>query len=155
MKSIIYIQPDYQTWKNGFTFFQQVKVRFSETDLFGHMNNVSPILYFEEARIEFFKHIGMMEEWMKKDSETIPVAANIQCDYMKQVYFNEVIQIFVKAFEIGNSSVNLHYLGLNENQEPCFAGQGTIVQISRRSGKAVNWLESDKKRLFEKNSVKL
>ncbi|MRX56292.1 hypothetical protein GJU41_20225 [Bacillus idriensis] len=44
------------------------------------MNNTAPISYFEEARIEFFKHAGLMDNWLKKDGELIPVVADIQCD---------------------------------------------------------------------------
>ncbi|WP_369678806.1 acyl-CoA thioesterase [Planococcus faecalis] len=34
-----------------------VQVRFSETDMFGHVNNTVPIAYFEFARIEFMKEM--------------------------------------------------------------------------------------------------
>ena len=29
--------------------------------MFGHMNNVTPFVYFEEARISYFKHLGVMD----------------------------------------------------------------------------------------------
>ncbi|MGX1763068.1 hypothetical protein ACWIG5_40310, partial [Streptomyces lydicus] len=31
----------FQEWKTSFSFFNEVSVRFSETDMFGHMNNVT------------------------------------------------------------------------------------------------------------------
>ncbi|MEK4091125.1 MULTISPECIES: acyl-CoA thioesterase [unclassified Viridibacillus] len=131
-----------EEWKKGFSFSVPVQVRFSETDMFGHMNNTVPITYFEYARIEFLKHLGFMEKWMQGDEEAIPVVADIQCDYVKQVYFEEQLNIFVKIENIGNSSLDLHYLAINNKEEMCFTGRGTIVQMNRQTGKSIRWNES-------------
>ncbi|MGE7836736.1 acyl-CoA thioesterase [Viridibacillus arvi] len=131
-----------EEWKKGFSFSVPVQVRFSETDMFGHMNNTVPITYFEYARIEFLKHLGLMEKWMQGDEEAIPVVADIQCDYVKQVYFEEQLSIFVKIENIGNSSLDLHYLAINNKEEVCFTGRGIIVQMSRQSGKSIRWNET-------------
>lgn len=139
MSKLDYIDNLY-TWEEEFTFFHPVKVRFSETDMFGHLNNTVPFIYFEEARIEFFKSIGFMQEWVKSESETIPVVANLQCDFLKQVFFDEPLKIFVKAHSVGNSSVDLHYMG-KRGKSICFVGRGTVVQISKKTGKGVQWTE--------------
>ncbi|KOO52393.1 acyl-CoA thioesterase [Viridibacillus arvi] len=131
-----------EEWKKGFSFSVPVQVRFSETDMFGHMNNTVPITYFEYARIEFLKHLGLMGKWMQGDEEAIPVVADIQCDYVKQVYFEEQLSIFVKIENIGNSSLDLHYLAINNKEEVCFTGRGIIVQMSRQSGKSIRWNET-------------
>ncbi|MGE7918494.1 acyl-CoA thioesterase [Viridibacillus sp. NPDC093762] len=129
-------------WKKGFSFSVPVQVRFSETDMFGHMNNTVPITYFEYARIEFLKYLGFMGKWMQEDEEAIPVVADIQCDYVRQVYFEEKLNIFVKIDNIGNSSLDLHYLAINNKEEMCFTGRGTIVQMNRQTGKSIRWNES-------------
>jgi acyl-CoA thioester hydrolase len=117
--------------------------------MFGHMNNTAPISYFEEARIEYFKHAGLMENWLKKDGELIPVVADIHCDYVKQVFFDEKIRLYVKVASIGNSSMDLHYCAVNEKNEVCFTGRGTVVQISKYNGKSVPFLEVEKKILTQ------
>lgn len=149
MKKVSYIQSPMNQWRESFSFYYSLKVRFSETDMFGHMNNTSPISYFEEARIEFFKHAGLMQNWLKKDSELIPVVADIQCDYVKQVFFDEKIRLYVKVASIGNSSLDLHYCAVNEKNEVCFTGRGTVVQISKYNGKSVPFLELEKKMLTQ------
>lgn len=157
MKNIPYIN-DLNSWKDSFTGFSyEVKVRFSETDMFGHLNNTIPFIYFEEARIEFFKALGFMQEWTKPTSEAIPVVADLQCDYVKQVYFDQVIDIYVKVQKIGNSSIDLHYLGGDKFKNVFFTGRGTIVQMSKKTGKGVPWssemrtvLETDSKEVIHK-----
>ncbi|BBP91364.1 hypothetical protein BsIDN1_49820 [Bacillus safensis] len=49
-----YIEEPFEEWRASFRFYVETTVRFSETDMFGHMNNVTPFVYFEEARIAFF-----------------------------------------------------------------------------------------------------
>ncbi|TFD92451.1 thioesterase family protein [Jeotgalibacillus sp. R-1-5s-1] len=143
---ISYIE-DFEAWQKEFTFSYPVKVRFSETDLFGHLNNTVPFVYFEQARIEYLKSLGFMQDWVNPSNETIPVVANLQCDYLKQVFFDEDINVFVKANSVGNSSVDIHYLGLNRKNVPVFVGRGTMVQISKTTGKGVAWTDSEKEQL--------
>ena len=140
MSKINYIA-DLSAWEKEFTFSHRIKVRFSETDMFGHLNNTVPFTYFELARIEFFKHKGFMQEWVKIENETIPVVADLQCDFMQQVFFDENLDIYVKANSIGNTSVDLHYMGKKDNGTICFTGRGTMVQMSKKIGKGVPWTD--------------
>ncbi|MBU8879611.1 acyl-CoA thioesterase [Bacillus sp. FJAT-29790] len=151
MRKMSYIE-NFEVWKEEFEFYHPVKVRFSETDMFGHLNNTVPFTYFEEARIEYFKNKGFMQEWIKPNNETIPVVADLQCDFLQQVYFDEKIHVYVKANSIGTSSVDIHYMGKNENGAVCFTGRGTMVQISKKNGKGVPWTEEMKVLLRNKEN---
>lgn len=141
---------DVQQWMNEFEFFVKVQVRFSETDMYGHLNNTVPFTYFEYARIEFFKSIGLMNDWSDKGKDTIPVVADLQCDYLKQVYFDEELQIYVKIASVGTSSIDIHYIAKNDKNQPVFTGRGAIVQISRNSGKSVPWTTHENQLLHGK-----
>ena len=141
MKKVSYVE-EIVSWEEEFDYFYQVKVRFSETDMFGHLNNTVPFTYFEQARIEFFKSKGFMQDWIKPENETIPVVADLQCDYLSQIYFDEDLRIFVKANSVGNSSVDIHYMGKKADGSICLCGRGTIVQISKKTGKGVAWTEA-------------
>jgi acyl-CoA thioester hydrolase len=152
MSRISYIE-DFSVWQEEFSFFHRVKVRFSETDMFGHVNNTVPFSYFEEARIEFFKSKGFMQEWLKQENDTIPVVADLQCDYLAQVYFGETVKIYVKAPKVGTSSVDLHYMGQKEDGSICFVGRGTMVQISKSTGKGSPWTEEMKQLLLQNKRI--
>jgi acyl-CoA thioester hydrolase len=149
---ITYIE-NMELWKEQFDFNIEIKVRFSETDMFGHLNNTVPFTYFEEARIEFFKSKGFMQDWVRPDHETIPVVADLQCDFLKQVFFDQTIRIFVSANKVGSSSVDLHYMGMDERDRVCFTGRGTMVQISKETGKGVPWTEEMKSKLTNRISM--
>ncbi|MFJ5965174.1 MULTISPECIES: thioesterase family protein [unclassified Bacillus (in: firmicutes)] len=139
-----YIQEPFEDWRASFRFYIEATVRFSETDMFGHMNNVTPFVYFEEARIAFFQKTGLVDKRMKRAKETITVVANLQCDYIKQVEIGERLRVYVKPEKVGSSSIILHYLGENEQQEPCFTGCVTMVQISKETSAPVPFTEKEK-----------
>ncbi|WP_042474887.1 acyl-CoA thioesterase [Bacillus ndiopicus] len=139
-----------EQWMEEFQFSVEVKVRFSETDMYGHLNNTVPFTYFEMARIEYLKSLGLMTDWTSPNSETIPVVADLQCDFLQQVFFDESLRIFVKAAKIGSSSVDVHYLAKNGDNLPVFTGRGTIVQINRQTGKAQAWSEHTKQLMLAK-----
>jgi acyl-CoA thioester hydrolase len=135
---------DVSTWASEFTFSVPVSVRFSETDMYGHLNNTVAFAYFEFARIEFLKHVGLMNDWLNPDGATIPVVADLQCDYLQQVFFDEALAVYVKVASIGNSSLDIHYMVKNVEEEIVITGRGSIVQIGRETGKGVHWTDKEK-----------
>src|SRR5690625_864530 len=103
MQHIAYIE-DFETWKEEFSFSVDIDIRFSETDMFGHVSNVSPFIYFEEALIEFMNSKGLFNKLDNPSS--VPVVADLQCDYHKQIFFGETIKLFVKTTSVGKSSMD-------------------------------------------------
>ncbi|MDV7763462.1 thioesterase family protein [Peribacillus sp. CSMR9] len=147
MNRISYID-NITEWINDFSFKHEIKVRFSETDMFRHLNNTIPFTYFEEARIEYFQSMGFMKDWTSAEGDEIPVVADLQCDYLKLVFFNDQLTIHVKADHIGKSSVDIHYMGSKHDGSICFTGRGTIVQVSKATGKPIPWTEEMKRSLL-------
>ena len=135
---------DESTWASEFTFSVSVSVRFSETDMYGHLNNTVAFAYFEYARIEFLKNAGLMNDWLNPKGVTIPVVADLQCDYLQQVFFDEKLAIHVKVATIGNSSMDIHYMVKNAEGDIVITGRGSVVQIGRATGKGVHWTEQEK-----------
>jgi acyl-CoA thioester hydrolase len=144
MRKISYIE-DFTTWREEFTFSIPIRIRFSETDMFGHVNNVSPFIYFEEARIEYLKSVGIFGD--DENTEGIPIVADLQCDYLRQLFFQDSLQIHVKADQVGNTSFDIHYMGVNQDDEVCLVGRGRIVYINSATGKPLPLGESIKEKL--------
>lgn len=137
-----YIQ-DVKEWMAGFSFSTKVRVRFSETDMYGHVNNTKVFAYLEYARIEYFKAMGF--NFIEgSDDTSMFVVADIQCDYLKEVFFDEELTIFVKTASIGTSSLDLHYMVTNKKDEICYTARGTLVQLNHNTGKGVPLLEDQK-----------
>ncbi|WP_093216337.1 acyl-CoA thioesterase [Sediminibacillus albus] len=145
MKAVNYIE-DFTQWKKGFEFYIPINIRFSETDMFGHVNNISPFIYFEEARIAFLKNLGLFNA-LADESQQIPIVADLQCDYHRQIYFNDNLKLYVKVNHTGKTSIDIHYLGMNQRGEVCITGRGRMVQVDVQSGTPVPFTEKEKMKL--------
>lgn len=140
---------DLEEWKSEFSFSTDIKIRFSETDMFGHVNNVSPFIYFEEARTDYFNELQYL---LNDSSGSIPIVADLQCDYHKELYFGNTLKLYVKVNSTGNSSLDIHYLGINENEEICLTGRGALVNIDPQTKKAVPLDDRLKEKMLETKS---
>lgn len=146
MGKISYIE-NLEEWQQSFQFFRRINVRFCETDMFGHLNNTVPFIYFEEVRTEFLQALGFMDYWTSEESSEIPVVADLQCDFLKQVFFGDELHVYVKVHHIGRSSVDLHYMAKKDNNEVVFVGRGTLVQMNKHTGKSVPWSDEMRQKL--------
>ncbi|WP_027964634.1 acyl-CoA thioesterase [Halalkalibacillus halophilus] len=144
---ISYIE-DFNEWKQGFSFSTPIKIRFSETDMFGHVNNVSPFIYFEEARITYMEDLNLFGE-LTQESKIAPIVGDLQCDFLQQIYFGDKIDLHVKANHVGNTSLDIHYMATNQKGEVCLVGRGRIVQIDITTGKPTPFTEQQQKVLQE------
>lgn len=134
---------DLEAWSQDFTFYEDIKVRFSETDMYGHMNNTVIFSYFEQARIGLFQKLNIFKIG-ESTGTSIIVVADLQCDFVRQVYFDEKLKVYAKIAKVGNSSVDVHYMVKNEHNDICFVGRGSIVQINPQTGKSVAFSEETK-----------
>ncbi|MET3682578.1 acyl-CoA thioester hydrolase [Alkalibacillus flavidus] len=151
MKTPSYID-DMQQWKDEFSFYIPIEIRFSETDMFGHVNNVSPFIYFEQARIAYMNKIGLFGN-LDQHVTKIPVVSDLQCDYLSQIYFGETIYVYVKTAHIGNTSIDIHYMAENEKGHVCLAGRGRVVQIHADTQKPEPFSEDQLNRLKEPKHI--
>lgn len=145
MRKLNYVD-NFETWRSEFSFYSTIKVRFSETDMNGHMNNVSAFIYMEQARIEFLESKGLLDDTL--DPEGMMVVADLQCDYHQQIYFNEKIKMYVKANHVGTTSVDLHYLAVNEQDEVLLTGRNRLVYLNMKTNKTKPIPENIKRRLL-------
>ncbi|MBP1968829.1 acyl-CoA thioester hydrolase [Virgibacillus natechei] len=137
-----------EKWRSEFSFFIPIKIRFSETDMFGHVNNVSPFIYFEEARIEFLKSMSVFDD-IKQEDTSIPVVADLQCDYHKQMFFDDYINLFVKANYVGSTSIDIHYMALDKDEQVSLTGRGRLVYVEPKTGNPISLTDSMKEELLQ------
>ncbi|WP_202080270.1 thioesterase family protein [Caldalkalibacillus salinus] len=155
MKHISFIEPDVESWLDSFHFETTLKVRFSETDAFGHVNNVSHIIYFEQARLDYFEDIGVFSAFLDPAYPTMVVAADIHCHYVGQMYFNQRLKVKVKSAKVGTSSLDLHYAIVDEedNMQVLAVARGAIVHVHKSTGKSTPWSLEMKEKVLNYEKV--
>lgn len=145
MRKVSYID-DFEHWKSEFEFYIDIRVRLSETDMLGHMNNTSPFIYFEEARTEFIKQLSAFN--FHTESTTVPIVADLQCDFHSQVFFDEQLKLYIKVQRVGTSSSDIHYMALKE-KKVCFTGRGRLVNVDMKNGRPIPFTKEQEKDLLE------
>ncbi|QAY66942.1 acyl-CoA thioesterase [Paenibacillus protaetiae] len=152
MKKISFIQPDMEGWLQKFHFDVPIKVRYCETDMLGHVNNVSYFMYFEQGRIDYFENLDLTDALFGK--ERVSVVADLECQYLAQVYLKDPLRLHVRAARLGRSSIDIHY-ALAANGELKAAGRGTIVLIDTGTGKSTPIPDTARERIaaFEGGSL--
>ncbi|EHB62306.1 MULTISPECIES: thioesterase family protein [Paenibacillus] len=145
MKKPTFVQPDPQTWIDSFHFEIPIKIRYCETDMLGHVNNVSYFMYFEQGRIEYFEHLGLTEDLFSE--KHVSVVADLECQYLAQLYLKDPLKLRVKVAEIGRSSMDVHYAVVVRGELKA-AGRGTIVLIDTATGKSTPIPDAAKERIL-------
>ncbi len=136
---IPWIKQDFQEWIKSFRFFTPIQVRFGDTDQLGHINNVSYFSYFEHGRLAYLEELDLIGALLdtSETSDSVIVSANMECHYLRQVYYGEKVTLGVRISRIGTSSADFEYaLVTGDNETLSAVGRGAIVYINRHTGKS-------------------
>ena len=104
------------------TFSTPIELRFSDLDLYGHVNSVIYFTYLETARVKLFK--DFFNELMEKQIFTLVVRA--ECDYKLPILFDDELIVTVTMARIGTSSFDLAY-ELHDGREKIYAHARTTL----------------------------
>lgn len=102
-----------------------IRIDWSETDLFGHVNNVMIMKYIQAARVDYLDRIGLMESFFK--DRTGPVLASTTCEFRKPLHYPGNIRVKTRMNFIKNSSFELIHIILNDNHDIVSVGRDILV----------------------------
>ncbi|MBY7144271.1 acyl-CoA thioesterase [Virgibacillus sp. NKC19-3] len=109
-----------------------IKVRFGETDMLGHINNTSYFKYMEETRIEFLQTWGADF----RSGQFTFILASAKCDFIRQGYFGQTLEVDTKVVKIGRTSVTLSTEMVEKESGDMIAkGEATVVYFDVRKQK--------------------
>jgi len=128
------------------------RLDWSELDVLGHANNARYFTWFEEARMHFFKSVGVPvtgeEGWG-------PILAHTDCQFLAPVEWPAQLQLGAQVESVGRSSFKMSYAvfverGSDEAHLQCVAmGSGVIVLVRYESGEKVLIPEELRARLLK------
>lgn len=111
----------------------RMKVRFSDTDMLGHVNNASYFSYMEEARCVFF------DELLEDDRTDVPmILASAKVNYVAQTFYRQTLRIESWVSRWGNSSFDIScQMFDDETGKLHFEGVAVIVYFDYKTQKPV------------------
>lgn len=105
------------------TFSAPIELRFSDLDLYGHVNSVVYFSYLETARVKLFKNF--FQELTEKHLFTL--VARAECDYKLPILFGDGLIVSVVVARIGTSSFDLDYRLHDGNEKTYATARTTLV----------------------------
>lgn len=128
----------------------KIKVRFSDTDMFGHVNNAKYFTYMEEARTTFLQDVF--------STRAFPlILASAKVDFLAQTFFGQTLRVESFVPRIGNSSFDVsNRMFLEDTGQLVFEGAAVLVHYNyetQRSERIPEEIREQLSRYREANSA--
>lgn len=103
----------------------ELRLDWSEMDLFGHINNVSYFKYLQAARVHFWESLGINELYVLE--KIGPALAKTSCSFLRPVHYPGTIRLVIRVDWIKNSSFQLHHSLYDQQGNLCAEGEDIVV----------------------------
>lgn len=110
---------------NGFSTNLELRIDWSEIDLFGHVNNVAIFKYVQAARVNYLETIGLMQ--LQLETKMGPILASTSCQFCKPLFYPGQVTIYSKVDSIKNTSFRIQHGIYNDKNEISAEAQDIIV----------------------------
>ena len=122
------------------------RVRWSDVDSYGHVNNVKYFEYFQEARIAFLSHLTHSGAG---ETDRGVVVARIDVDYRKPILFRtEPFEILTWVVRVGTSSYDLE-AEIRDGEEVLSRARAVIVAFDQGTQRSRPLSDNERKLLSE------
>ncbi|MDN3613955.1 MAG: acyl-CoA thioesterase [Vibrio gallaecicus] len=106
----------------------EIPVAWGEMDALNHVNNAVYFRYFETARLDFFKHVELMEEMAV--TKIGPVLGDTYCKYFRPVTYPDTLLIGSKITDVQDDRFTMEYTIVSSKQQKVTTvGNATIVMF--------------------------
>lgn len=107
----------------------EIRVRYSETDQMGFVYYGNYAQYFEVARVELFRSLGISYKSLEENGIWMPVL-NFNIQYRKPAVYDDLLSIDVSIVKIQGSRIIFDYRVCNEEEKLLNEAQTTLVFMS-------------------------
>ena len=112
----------------------KVRVRYSETDKMGYCYYGNYAAYFEVARVEMLRELGMTYKKMEENGIVLPVA-DYHIRYIKPAYYDDLLIIKTKVTKKPSTKIEFSYETFNEAGELLNTAETVLVFFDIALGK--------------------
>jgi acyl-CoA thioester hydrolase len=112
----------------------QLRVRYSETDRMNYVYYGNYAQYFEVARVEALRSLGITYRAMEEEGIMLPVL-EYYIKYFKPAYYDELLTVKTFIPKLPQARIYFEYETFNEKNELLNKANTTLVFISTKNGK--------------------
>lgn len=111
--------------RSAYGVFRDIPTRWSDNDVYGHVNNVVYYSWFDTAVNAYLIEQGALDI---HQGATIGLVIETQCNYFAPLAFPQTVQAGIRVAKLGRSSVR-YEIGLFAQGEPLCAAAGHFVHV--------------------------
>jgi acyl-CoA thioester hydrolase len=115
-----------------FTHESKMRVRYGETDQMGYMYYGNYAEWYEVARVEMLRSLGMTYRSVEESGVMMPVL-ELKCKYIRPALYDEEITIKVTVSEMPATRIRFVYELVNESGTLINIGETTLVFVNIKS----------------------
>ncbi len=123
-----------------YTHATQIRVRYGDTDQMGFVYYGNYARYYEIARVESFRNLGLTYREMEESGIIMPVLENWSKFYKPGLY-DELLTITAKIPDLPGVRVTFEYDIHNEKDELINQGKTTLVFLDKQTRKPIGFPE--------------
>ena len=115
----------------------KIRVRYAETDQMGYCYYGNYAQYFEVARVEALRSLGVTYKTMEKNGIWLPVV-DFSIKYLQPAYYDEELTILTNVVKEPTIRIFFTYETYNEKKEKINFGETSLVFLDKKLKKPVN-----------------
>jgi acyl-CoA thioester hydrolase len=117
-----------------FEFNTQIRVRYGEVDQMGYVYYGNYAEFYEVARVDMLRSLGMSYKQMEESGVMMPVV-ELHCRYIKPALYDELITIKVIIEEMPRARMHFKYELYNEENVLINTGETLLVFVNMARNK--------------------
>jgi acyl-CoA thioester hydrolase len=118
-------------------FYHPIEVRYADLDAQGHLNNAKYLTFFEQARIQYFFHLGLFSAQGSFMDFGI-ILADVHLAFRAPVLWGMDVRVGVRTLKLGNKSMTVAQCLRNGPDGPLMAeGEVVLVAYDYHSGATI------------------
>ena len=124
------------------SFDAKIRVEYHHTDQMGIVHHSNYIKFFEVARTEWLRAVGLTYAEMERRGVMMPIV-DVQVKYRMPAYYDELITVRAIVDELPKARMTFRYEIYGEDGRDIASGTttlGFIDKVSRRPQRAPQWL---------------
>ncbi|MDA1115230.1 MAG: thioesterase family protein [Bacteroidetes bacterium] len=110
------------------------RVRYGETDQMGVVHHGNYALYFEMARIEWLRELGVSYKAMEESGIALPVV-NLTVNYRKPLFYDDELTVTTQLKGLPTATIKFEFEIQNQNKELCSTAEVTLVFLNNSTRK--------------------
>jgi acyl-CoA thioester hydrolase len=114
-----------------------IRVRYAETDQMGYVYYGNYATFYEVARVETLRSVGMTYKGLESQGVLMPVL-ELKSKFIRPAKYDDLLTVKTSVTQKPTSRMFFSYEVYNEAKELINVGETTLVFIDKQSGRPCN-----------------